>query len=104
MTNKNILPDTSSPSDPVAAAQALTHLIEDNREALAEGTYGVLDVFGPTLGFLILPEEGDGAYCVMTGTIPPGASVPLHSHPDIERFFPASGTVQVMPQRDGKFK
>ena len=37
MTNKNILPDTSSPSDPVAAAQALTHLIEDNREALAEG-------------------------------------------------------------------
>jgi len=25
-----------------------------------EGTYGVLDVFGPTLEFLILPEEGGG--------------------------------------------
>jgi hypothetical protein len=30
-----------------------------------EGTYGVLDVFGPTLEFLILPEEADGAYCAM---------------------------------------
>ena len=52
-----------------------------------EGTCGVLDVFGPTLEFLILPEEADGAYCVMTGTIPAGVSVPLLSHPDIEIFF-----------------
>jgi len=37
-----------------------------------EGSYGVLDVFGPTLEFLSLPEEADGAYCMMTGTIPPG--------------------------------
>jgi len=51
-----------------------------------EGTYGVLDVFGPTLEFLILPEEGESASCVMAGTIPPGVSVPLHSHPDIENF------------------
>lgn len=35
-----------------------------------KGTCGVLDVFGPTLEFLILPEDVDGAYCVMTGTIP----------------------------------
>jgi hypothetical protein len=41
---------------------------------------------------------------VMTGTIPPGVSVPLHSHPDIESFFLVSGAVQVMSQRDGKFK
>jgi quercetin dioxygenase-like cupin family protein len=69
-----------------------------------EGTYGVLDVFGPTLEFFILPEKADGTYCVMTGTIPPGVSVPLHSHPDIEGFFLVSGAVQIMSQRDGKFE
>jgi quercetin dioxygenase-like cupin family protein len=69
-----------------------------------EGTNGVLDVFGPTLDFLILPEEADSAYCVMTGTIPPGVSVPLHSHPDIESFFLVSGAVQVISQRYGKFE
>jgi hypothetical protein len=42
---------------------------------------------GPTLEFLILPEEADSAYCVMTGTMPPGVSVPLHSHPDIGSCF-----------------
>jgi len=66
-----------------------------------EGTHGVLDVFGPTLEFLILPGEADSAYCVMMGTIPPGVSVPFHSHPDIESFFLVSGAVQVMSQRDG---
>jgi hypothetical protein len=35
-----------------------------------EGTYGVLEVFGPTLELSILPEEAEGAYCTMTGTIP----------------------------------
>ena len=69
-----------------------------------EGTNGVLDVFGPTLEFLILPEEADSAYCVMTGTMPPGVSVPLHNHPDIESFFLVSGAVQVISQRDGKFE
>ena len=37
MTHPNILPYTASTSDPVAAAQALTQLIEDNREALTKG-------------------------------------------------------------------
>jgi quercetin dioxygenase-like cupin family protein len=69
-----------------------------------DGTYGVLDVFGPTLEFLISPEKADSPYCVMTGTIPPGVSVPLHSHPDIESFFLVSGAVQVLSQRDGTFE
>jgi quercetin dioxygenase-like cupin family protein len=69
-----------------------------------EGTNDVLDLFGPTLEFLILPEQADSAYCVMTGTMPPGVSVPLHSHPDIESFFLVSGAIQVISQRDGKFE
>jgi indole-3-acetate monooxygenase len=37
MTHPNILHNTTSTSDPVAAAQTLTQLIEDNREALTKG-------------------------------------------------------------------
>jgi indole-3-acetate monooxygenase len=37
MPHPNILPNATSTSDPVAAAQALTQLIEDNREALTKG-------------------------------------------------------------------
>ena len=74
-----------------------SHIVKD-------GTYGVFDVFGPTLEFLILPGEADSGYCVMKGTIPPGISVPLHSHPDIESFLLVSGAVQAMSQRDGTFE
>src|ERR1700748_3760583 len=37
MTQTIILPDSISTSGPVAAAKALTQLIEDNREALTKG-------------------------------------------------------------------
>jgi uncharacterized RmlC-like cupin family protein len=30
---------------------------------------------------------GNSDYCVMIGAIPPGVSVPLHSHPDPESFI-----------------
>jgi len=47
----------------------------------------VLDVLGPTVEFLVLPSDCAGDYCVISGTIPPGVSVPIHSHPDDESFF-----------------
>jgi quercetin dioxygenase-like cupin family protein len=68
-----------------------------------KGMYGALDVFGPTIEFLTSPEEVD-AYCVMIGTIPPGISVPLHSHPDLESFFLISGTVQAFAPRGNSFE
>jgi hypothetical protein len=37
-----------------------------------------LDVMGPTIEFLVPPADGEP--CVMRGTIPSGAAVPLHSH------------------------
>jgi quercetin dioxygenase-like cupin family protein len=64
-----------------------------------KGMDGVLDVFGPTVEFLTSPSEAEAVYCVMRGTIPPGVSVPLHSHPDVESFFLLSGAVQVLAQR-----
>ncbi len=53
-----------------------------------------LDVLGPTIEFLSAPEGSDSAPCIMRGTIPPGVSVPLHSHPDPETFVLISGAVE----------
>lgn len=71
---------------------------------VSKGTYSALDMFGPTLEFLTLPEETDAAYVMMMGTIPAGVSVPLHSHPDIESFCLLSGAVQILSQGDDKFE
>ena len=65
-------------------------------------TQEFVDVFGPTVEFLTPPEEG--AYCVLKGTIPPGMSVPLHSHPEPESFFVVSGKGKVLTERDGRLK
>ena len=35
---------------------------------------------------------------MLRGVIPPGVSVPLHSHPDTEGFFVISGEVQALRQ------
>jgi quercetin dioxygenase-like cupin family protein len=65
----------------------------------------VLDVLGPTVEFLTDPqEEPDLFYCMMLGTIPPGVSVPLHSHADVESFFVISGTVQVLSCEGNRFE
>jgi quercetin dioxygenase-like cupin family protein len=63
----------------------------------------VLDVLGPTVEFLVLPSETAAGYCVLKGTIPPGISVPLHSHPDDESFFLLSGSVQSLEHRKDRF-
>lgn len=56
------------------------------------------DVFGPVVGFLRSPADTDADVCVMWGVIPPGVTVPLHSHDDAEDFFIISGTQQVLTQ------
>ena len=49
---------------------------------------------GPILESLTSPEvEG---YCVIKGTIPPGVTVPLHSHGDTESFHVLSGEAQLL--------
>jgi quercetin dioxygenase-like cupin family protein len=67
-------------------------------------SHAVLDVLGPTVEFLVLPSECAGDYCVIRGTVPPGVSVPLHSHPNNESFFLLSGSVQALEQRKNAFK
>jgi quercetin dioxygenase-like cupin family protein len=52
----------------------------------------ILGVMGPTIQFMVPPEAA--APCIMRGTIPPGVSVPLHSHPEPETFISISGHVE----------
>jgi quercetin dioxygenase-like cupin family protein len=75
----------------------VTHIVD-------RGTYGVLDVLGPTIEFLTSPQDLDAIYCMMLGTIPPGVSVPLHSHADVESFYVLSGKVQVLSQQGSNFE
>jgi quercetin dioxygenase-like cupin family protein len=45
-----------------------------------------------------LSPWSEDAYCVMRGTIPPGVSVPLHSHEDAESFYLLSGEAEALVQ------
>jgi quercetin dioxygenase-like cupin family protein len=57
-----------------------------------------LDVFGPTVEFVRWPDDADADFCVMRGVVPPGVTVPLHSHDDAEDFYIVAGTQQVLTQ------
>jgi len=65
----------------------------------AQGTR--LDLLGPTVEFLTSPQEAGIDFCLLRGVIPPGVSVPLHSHPDTEDFIVISGEGQALRQRTG---
>ncbi len=56
----------------------------------------ILDVAGLTVEFLTAPQDAPRDFCVMRGTIPPGAVVPIHSHDSTEAFLIISGTKQAL--------
>lgn len=60
------------------------------------------NVLGPVVEFLTEPENG--APCVMRGTIPPGVSVPLHSHADPETFYMISGELEGLTHPECGFR
>jgi quercetin dioxygenase-like cupin family protein len=53
-----------------------------------------VEIFGPMVEYLTSPDDEHNDFCVLKGTIPPGASVPLHSHADTEDFLIISGAVE----------
>src|ERR1700733_1314365 len=68
---------------------------------IAEGTsYTAVDVFGPTVEFISGPDDPGADFWVMRGVVPPGVTVPLHSHDDAEDFFILSGTQQVLSESE----
>jgi quercetin dioxygenase-like cupin family protein len=65
---------------------------------VADGTPGqALDLLGPVAEFVTEPEP-QGSFCVLRGVLPPGMTVPLHSHDDAEDFLVLTGTHQVLLQ------
>jgi quercetin dioxygenase-like cupin family protein len=72
---------------------------------IVEGVHTTaLDVFGPTVEFLTSPGDVNGDFCVLSGVMPSGVSVPLHSHEDAESFFLLSGTKQVLIETGAGFE
>ena len=68
---------------------------------VAERDREVLEVFGPSLQFMVAPQSSDEAPCVMKGTIPPGVCVPIHSHAGVEAFLVISGDIEVLSEAGG---
>ncbi len=57
-----------------------------------------ISILGPTIQFITGPGD-DHEPCVMRGTIPPGGSIPLHSHDDPETFVQMDGAVEGLAYR-----
>src|SRR4051812_42587270 len=57
----------------------------------------ILDVMGPQIQLLV-QSGADHAPSVMRRTIPPGATIPLHSHDDPETFIAISGEAEGLIQ------
>jgi quercetin dioxygenase-like cupin family protein len=55
-------------------------------------TAPILGVLGPTVQRVV--ADGDVAPCVIRGTVPPGVSIGLHSHPEPETFIALSGALE----------
>ena len=70
---------------------------------VAANALEAINVIGPSIQFLTPLEEGDDAPCLMQGTIPPGVTVPLHSHADSETFLQVSGEVEALVEAEGGF-
>ena len=56
---------------------------------------------GTLFEFLVSPNEAGAEICLIRGTIPPGAAVPLHSHADVELFYFLEGSVEAFQASDG---
>ena len=62
-------------------------------------TADTIDVFGPTMQFLV-PPRGDCDPCIMRSSVPAGVVVPLHSHADPETFIGVSGQMEGLVYTD----
>jgi hypothetical protein len=58
------------------------------------------NVLGPIVEFFTQPAGDDRMPCTMRGTIPPGITVPIHSHADPEIYVAVSGTVEALTRAD----
>ena len=66
-------------------------------------TTEVLDVLGPTIQFLS-SDEREHDPCIMRSIVPPGVTVPLHSHPEPETFIALAGRIEALKESAGNFE
>ena len=71
-------------------------------QIVRDGQGLVFDLGGPIIELLRGSEE-DAAYCVIKGTLRPGASIFLHSHSDPESFYVLSGDAEVLTETPDGF-
>ena len=64
----------------------------------------ILELFGPTVEFLISPLDTQSDFCILRGIIPDGVYVPLHSHADTEDFFVISGELDCLRKENEDHK
>ena len=86
----------SSPSGP-RAFDTTHESIRRVARRIEPGSASV-DVLGLIVQFLLPPDQGAAAPCVMRWTIPPGIVIPLHSQPDPETLFVISGNTEGLSQ------
>jgi len=68
------------------------------------GDCSVFEVLGASIEFLVGPQPGDEAPCILKGTIPSGVVVPMHSHSVIEIFYVLSGNIEVLVEAGEKMQ
>lgn len=56
---------------------------------------------GTLFEILASPEEVGEPICLIRGTAPPGVTVPLHSHPDLELFYVLEGSMEIFQSKEG---
>jgi quercetin dioxygenase-like cupin family protein len=78
--------------------------IVSSARVVRECDCSVFEVLGASVEFLVGPQPGDEAPCILKGTIPTGVLIPMHSHDVIEIFFVLSGTIEVLIEAGGKMQ
>lgn len=63
----------------------------------------IFNVFGPMIQFLS-SDERECDPCIMRSIIPPGVTVPLHSHPEPETFITIAGQIEGLKESAGNFE
>jgi quercetin dioxygenase-like cupin family protein len=55
-----------------------------------------VELFGTLVQFLVTPTQASEAFALMRGIVPPGVSIPLHSHSDPEVVVILEGKLDVL--------
>ena len=75
----------------------------DGARPVAAAVNEIIDVLGPTIQF-VSSDEGENDPCIMRSVLPPGVTVPLHSHPEPETFIVLSGRIEALKESAGNFE